>query len=95
MLNSKSKVNAIYSNFANKLGFSIRPTDVETQKIDGTMLDTYKMVVVVFLVIDKANQVRFFEKIFLVLNVSLKVVLGMVFLTLSNSDVNFLEKKFQ
>ena len=48
------------------------------------------MVVVAFSVIDKANQVRFFEEIFLVANVSLEVVFRMSFLTLSSADVDFL-----
>ena len=38
---------------------------------------------------NKANQVRFSEKNFLVTNLSLEVVLGMSFLTLSNADVDF------
>ena len=62
--------------------------DVGVQKIDGTTLDTYEIVVVAFLVMDKANQVRFFEKTFLVANVSPEVVLDMPFLTLSGVDVN-------
>ena len=33
---------------------------------------------------------RFFEKTFLVANVSLEVVLGMPFLTLSGTDIDFL-----
>ena len=48
------------------------------------------MVVAAFLVEDKANQVKFFEEIFLVANVSPEVVLGMFFLTLSDADVDFL-----
>ena len=32
------------------------PIDVEAQKIDGTMLDTYGMVVAAFSVTDKANR---------------------------------------
>ena len=47
------------------------------------------MVVVAFSITDKANRVRFFEKTFLVANVSLKVVLGMPFLILSGADVDF------
>ena len=53
------------------------------------MLDTYGMVVAAFSVEDKANWVRFFEKTFLVANVSPKVVLGMPFLILSGADVDF------
>ena len=44
------------------------------------MLDTYEMVVTVFLVTDKANHVRFFEKIFLMANVSPEIVLASSYL---------------
>ena len=93
LLDSGSEVNAIYLTLTQKLGLSIRPTDVGAQKIDNTMLDTFKMVVSAFLVTDKANQVRFFEKTFLVANVSPEVVLGMLFLTLSGADVDFLGRE--
>ena len=91
LLDSKNKVNAIHPTFARKLGLSIKPIDVEAQKIDNTLLNTYEMVVLAFLVMDKANQVRFFEKTFLVANVSPEVVLGMFFFTLSNANIDFLD----
>ena len=47
------------------------------------------MVVAAFSVVNKANQVRFFEETFLVANISPKVVLGMPFLILSSADVDF------
>ena len=49
------------------------------------------MLVAAFLVISKANQVRFFEEIFVVANISLEVVLEMFFLTLSGVNVYFLD----
>ena len=52
------------------------------------------MVVANFSVTDKANWVRFFEKTFLVTNISLKVVFGMLFLTLSSANIDFLDWKF-
>ena len=55
LINSGSKVNAIYSTFTRELGLPIRPTDVGAQKIDGTILDTLGMVVAAFSVMDKAN----------------------------------------
>ena len=55
-----------------------------------TVLDTYEMVVAAFSVIDKANQVRFFKETFMVANISLKVVFGMTFLTLSGANVDFI-----
>ena len=81
--------------FAKQLGVSIRPIDVEAQKIDGTTLDTHGIVVAAFSVVDKANRVRFFEEIFLVANISSEVVLGMPFLTLSDADVDFSGRELQ
>ena len=45
--------------------------------------------------VDKANRVRFFEKAFLVANVSQEVVFEMPFLILSGADVDFLGRKLQ
>ena len=53
------------------------------------------MVVAAFSVEDKANQLRFFEETFLVANVSPEVVLGMLFLTLSGADVDFLGRELR
>ena len=66
------------------------PFNVGVQKIDITILNIYEMVVVVFLMTGKANRERFFEKTFLMANVSPEVVLGMFFLTLSGADIDFL-----
>ena len=95
LIDSGSEVNAIYPTFAKQLSFSIRPINVKVQKIDGTTLDTYGMIVVAFSVVNKANRVRFFEEIFLMANVNLKVVLGMPFLTLSGTDVDFLSQELR
>ena len=95
LFDSGSEVNAIHPTLARKLGLPIKPTDVGAQKIDGTMLDTFGMVVSAFSVTNKANQVRFFEETFLVANVSPEVVLGMPFLTLSGADVDFASRKLR
>ena len=89
LLDSGSEINAVHLAFVKELGLPIKPTDVGAQKIDGTTLETYGMVVAAFSVEDKANRVRFFEETFLVANVSPEVVLGMLFLTLSGADVDF------
>ena len=52
------------------------------------------MVVVAFSVTDQVDKVRFFEKIFLVANVSRNVILEMPFLTLSGADVDFPNREF-
>ena len=84
-----SEVNAINLTFTKQLGLPIQPTDIGAQNIDSIMLDTYKMVVTAFSVVDKANRVRFFEETFLVANVRPEVVFGLPFLTLSDVDVDF------
>ena len=89
-LDSGSEINAIHPIFAKEIDLFIRLTDVGALKIDGTMLDTYKIVVAVFLVKNKANWVRFFEQTFLIANISLKIVLEIAFLTLSGADIDFL-----
>ena len=95
LLDLGNKVNAIYPTLAQELGLSIRPTDVGAQKIDGTMLDIFGMVVTAFSVTDKTNQVKFFEETFLVASVSSKIVLGIPFLILNDEDVNFLSRELR
>ena len=51
------------------------------------------MVIFVFQVIDKLGRVRFFQEIFLLANTSMEVILGMLFLSFSNADIQFTEKK--
>ena len=59
------------------------------------MLDTYEMVIVAFSMKDKVNRLRFFEKTFLVANVSPKVVFRLPFLTLSGADIDFLGRELR
>ena len=50
LLNLGCKFNTIYPTFAKDLGFPIRLTEVKAQKIDGIILDTYRMIVAAILV---------------------------------------------
>ena len=93
LIDSESEVNTIHLSFTKQLGLPIQPTDIGAQKIDGTALDTHEMVVAAFSVVDKTNQVRFFKETFLVANVSLKVVPGILFFTLSGADIDFSSQK--
>ena len=91
VFDSSNKVDAVYPTFTKKIGLSIRSTDVGAQKIDGTTVDSYEKVVIAFLIMDKANRVRFFEKTFLMANISPEIVFGMPFLTLSSTNIDFLD----
>ena len=95
LIKSESEVNTIHLIFVKEQGFSIRSIEMKTQKIDGTILDTYGMVVAAFLMMDKANRVKFFKEIFMVANVSLEVAFKMPFFILSGANVDFLSRELQ
>ena len=89
LLDSKSKINAMSQAYANQLGLTIKKTNIGAQKINGTILETYKIVVSTFSVADKDNREKFFEENFLLANVKPEIVLGIPFLTINNADVDF------
>ncbi len=95
LLDSRSEVNAMSQAFAQQIGFKIRKTNVGAQKIDGTTLETYGMVVSTFSVLDKDGRKRFFEESFLLADVRLDIVLKIPFLTMSNADVDFKARDLQ
>lgn len=59
------------------------------------MIDIYGIVIAALLVINKVNQIKFFKKIFLVINISLKVVFKMLFFILISANINFLKQKLR
>ena len=65
----------------------MRVTDVDVQKIDKFLLDTYAIVITAFQVVDKLGCFRFFQKTFLLADISIKMVVGMPFFALNNADV--------
>ena len=48
LLDSGSEVNAMNPNYARKLGLKIRRTNIGAQKIDGSALETFGMVIADF-----------------------------------------------
>ena len=46
--------------YAAHLGLKVRMTDIGAQKIDGSLLATYDMVIAAFQVVDKLGCSRFF-----------------------------------
>ena len=92
MLDSGSKVNAMSPAYAEKLGFQTWKTNVGAQKIDGSTLETFRMVIADFQLEDKGGRPRFFQEIFLVANTKFEMVLGMPFLKISNANIAFDER---
>lgn len=68
-------------------------TDVEAQKIDNSNLEMFGIILANFQINDKFGWAWFFQKIFLVANTSVEVILDMLFLTLSNADMLFVERE--
>lgn len=94
LINSSSEVNTMTPAYASKLGFRAHQTDVGAQKIDGSTLETFGMVLTNFQVGDKLGRAQYFQETFLLADTSVEVVLGMPFLTFSNADIQFAEKEF-
>ncbi len=95
LLDSESEVNTISQAFAHQLDLKICKTNVGVQKIDGTTLETYGMIVSTFSMSDKDEKERFFQKSFLLADVKPDRVLRMPFLTMSNADVDFQARDLQ
>ena len=87
MLNNDNEVNAINLILAQKLGLQIWKTNVGAQKIDGSALKTFGMVIANFQVEDKGGRPKFFQETFLVADTKFEMILGMLFLKLSNAEV--------
>ncbi len=79
LLNSESKVNAINKAFPSQIGLKIWKTNVRAQKTKGTTLETYKMVVSIFFVLDKSGKKSFCQESFLLANDKPDVVLEIPF----------------
>ena len=88
-----SEINAITLEYILKLGLKVCPTNIGAQKIDGSTLKTFEMVLASFQVENTFGSARFFQKTFLLADLNIKVVLGMPFLTFSNVDIKFAQKE--
>ncbi len=75
--------------FTLQLDLKTWKTNVRAQKIDGTTLKTYGMIIIIFSVLDKDSKVIFFKRSFLLVDIKPNIVLEMFFLTISNTNINF------
>lgn len=65
------------------------------QKIYGSRLDTFGIVIVSFLINDKDEKSRFFKKTFRLNDISIDVAFQIPVLILSNIKVNFIIQKLK
>lgn len=92
LLNFKTKVSSITLAYITKLGLGSRLINVNIEKIDNLILETYDMTLASFLLQDSLEKIQFFKKTFLLANTHMKMILGMLFLLFSNTDVKFIEQ---
>lgn len=59
------------------------------QKIDSFKLNSISIVIALFLIKDKDKKFHIFDKIFLLANLNIDIILEMFFLILNNIKVNF------
>lgn len=81
--------------FAMKLGFRICKTDVSAQKIDRSRMETDKMIIALFQVVNKNKNSCFLEETFSMADSSMDVVFRMLFISLSNVEVNLNNRKLR
>ena len=77
--------------YAAKLGLTTQKTSIGAKKIDGSPLKTYDILSAKFLLLNSLKKVQFFGKTFLLADISRKIVLKILFLSLNNVDVKFTE----
>lgn len=88
IIDFNGEVNIIRPSFVTKLGFCIRKTVINTQKIDNNRLTIFGKVITSFLVDNKNKKFRFFEESFLLIHISINITFEIFFLTLSNVKIN-------
>lgn len=64
LINLGSKINAMRPSFAQELSFQVCWTNIGAQKINGSKLETFNIVIAFFLVDDKIKNPASLEKVF-------------------------------
>lgn len=75
--------------FTQQLSLNIHKTNISCQKIDGITLETYEIIVSTFFILAKDSREMLFEQSFLLADIKLDIILGMLFLIMSNADIHF------
>ena len=93
LLDSKIEVNVVTLAHATQLCPRLQKSNNGAEKFDNSLLETYNMIMTAFQVLDKLGHSWFFQKTFLLVDISIEVVLGILFLALNNVNIWFTKKK--
>lgn len=91
LIDPNIEINGMTMAYTTKFDFIIWKISVGTLKINSSLLKTYNMILTSFLLHDSLERIWFFEETFLLADTSMEVVLKILFLSLSNTDVEFAE----
>ena len=72
-----------------KLDLKFRFINVGVQKIVSFTFETFTIVLASFQVKNKLGKAQFFQEMFLLTDFNIKIVLEMLFFTLSNANIQF------
>lgn len=81
--------------YIEKLDFGLQRTNIRTQKIDSINLVTYEIGKANFILQNKYIKDPFFKETFLLVNNSMKIILGILFLSISDIVVRLAKKKLE
>lgn len=76
-----------------KLDLKVHQTNIGFLKIDGFIFEMFEMVLTNFQMKDSARKAQCFQKMFLLINMSIKVGLWISFFIFSNANIQFAKKK--
>lgn len=74
-----NKVNAMRLDYGQELDFKIWKTNIETHKIDGSILETFGLIIADFQIKNKVNKPQYFSKTFFMVNTKVEVILKITF----------------
>ena len=92
MFNSASEFNAMSPSYIEKLELMIWKTIIRIQKIDGSALETFEMMIADFELENKVGRLKFFQETFLIANTKFKMFLKIFFLKINNINMSFSKK---
>ena len=75
------------------LGLKVCFTAIKSEKIDSSSLKTFDMVIAIFQVKNKLGRDQFFQEIFWLANINMKMVLEMSFFIFSNANIQFADQE--
>lgn len=87
VIDSGSKINTMTPVHVLKLGVKFCHTNVEAQKINDSIFNTFRIVLANFQIENKFGKAQFFQIIFPLAKNGIKAIFEMLFLTFNNADI--------